>query len=152
MFLEVMLTLAIDNFNDNGIKLNKQELRCLAENVFFEARGEGVEEQMFVASVTLNRVKDKRWPNTICGVVYQPHQFSWTKDKRFFGKADTFLQNSVLDRKAMANIIEQSGLAMSGLLNDYTGGADHYHRKDVKPVWRKSLELAFVADTHIYYK
>jgi spore germination cell wall hydrolase CwlJ-like protein len=107
---------------------------------------------MHVASVTLNRVKSSKWPNNICDVVYQPHQFSWTKDKRFLGKTDKHLEKSKIDRDAFANILEQSALAMSGLLNDYTVGATHYHRKDISPAWANRLELALFADTHIYYR
>ena len=50
----------------------------MALNIYHEARGEVTEGQIAVAQVTVNRAKDKRWPDTICGVVYQSKQFSWT--------------------------------------------------------------------------
>lgn len=55
-----------------------QELECLARNIYFESRGEPVDGQYAVAFVTLNRVEDPRWADTICDVVYEPSQFSWT--------------------------------------------------------------------------
>lgn len=58
----------------------QNELDCLARNIYFEARGESEEGQYAVAYVTLNRVDDSRWPNSICRVVYQPNQFSWTRN------------------------------------------------------------------------
>ncbi len=55
---------------------------CLALAVYYEARGETVEGQLYVARTVLNRVASPRYPNTVCGVVYQKHQFSWTKHKQ----------------------------------------------------------------------
>ena len=55
---------------------------CLALNIYHEARGEPIEGQRAVASVTLNRTLDPRWPSTVCGVVYDPQQFSWTSHPR----------------------------------------------------------------------
>src|SRR5262249_61856823 len=45
--------------------------KCLAEAIYFEARGEAVRGQMAVAQVVLNRVFSGKYPNTVCGVVYQ---------------------------------------------------------------------------------
>ena len=53
----------------------------MALNIYHEARGEDTLGQYLVADVTLNRVADKRWPNTICKVVNQPWQFYWTMSK-----------------------------------------------------------------------
>jgi hypothetical protein len=44
---------------------------CLALNVYFEARNEPVEGKVAVAQVVMNRKADPRFPDTICGVVYQ---------------------------------------------------------------------------------
>lgn len=59
----------------------KEDLKCLTETIYYEARGDSKIGKKAVADVVLNRVKDKRFPNTICGVVYQPKQFSWTSRK-----------------------------------------------------------------------
>jgi spore germination cell wall hydrolase CwlJ-like protein len=58
------------------------ELRCMELNLYYEARGEGKAGMLAVGHVTLNRAKSKNFPNTICGVVYQPWQFSWVKTKK----------------------------------------------------------------------
>lgn len=60
------------------------ELQCLAVNIYHEARGESQLGQELVAQVTMNRVRDSRWSNTVCGVVREPRQFAWTHD----GKPD----------------------------------------------------------------
>jgi len=56
-----------------------QETHCLAQNVYHEARGESWHGKMAVALVTLNRTEHWRFPKTICKVVYQPGQFTWTQ-------------------------------------------------------------------------
>lgn len=60
------------------------EFECLAYNIYWEARSESTAGMYAVAEVTLRRVRDPRFPNTICGVVKQPNQFSWYWD----GKSD----------------------------------------------------------------
>ena len=62
----ILVFLLLIGFNAYG-----NEKECLAENVYFEARGQGQAGWVAVAQVTLNRVQDKRFPNTICEVVKQ---------------------------------------------------------------------------------
>ena len=54
----------------------------MALNIYHEARGESIEGQYAIAHVTLNRVASTKWPDSICDVVYQPYQFSWTHQIR----------------------------------------------------------------------
>ena len=61
------------------------EVKCLAQNIYWEARNQSIQGMYAIADVTLNRVKDKRWPSTVCEVVKQRKnaggkwvcQFSW---------------------------------------------------------------------------
>ena len=57
------------------------EVDCLARNIYHEARGESNLGQRAVAWVTLNRAAHASFPEGICNVVNQPHQFSWVKMK-----------------------------------------------------------------------
>ena len=87
-----------------SIEAKQKEIECLAQNIYHEARSESTAGRMAVALVTLNRVKDQRFPNTICGVVkqtkYYPSgkidlhscQFSWYCD----GKPDTIKDEQLL--------------------------------------------------------
>ena len=52
-------------------------LLCLSMAIYHESRGEPILGQMAVAEVIMNRVADKRWPNTVCGVIKQPVQFEF---------------------------------------------------------------------------
>jgi spore germination cell wall hydrolase CwlJ-like protein len=58
--------------------LSEDELGCLVANIYHEARGEDALGQAAVAHVTLNRVRSPSYSDTVCGVVWQPGQFSWT--------------------------------------------------------------------------
>jgi len=69
--------------NESKIPNSKhREMICLAENIYFEARAEGVEGKAAVANVTRNRVESKDFPNTFCDVVYEgPVRESWKTKK-----------------------------------------------------------------------
>lgn len=54
---------------------------CLARTVYYEARGEPLKGQIAVAKVVLNRVAKTKGKYNVCDIVYQPHQFTWTKYK-----------------------------------------------------------------------
>jgi spore germination cell wall hydrolase CwlJ-like protein len=138
-----------------------EEVLCLAQNVYFEARGENISGQMAVAHVTINRVKNDKYPNTICGVVYQAKfskwwlsqgkkvpikyqcQFSWYCD----GKSDM-----ITDWKTFDNIVEVSRQIIRGHHEDNTNGAIFYHADYVKPKWSDSLQVSAVFDSHIFYR
>ena len=64
-----------------GLKtaLNKKEVRCLAKNIREEAMSNSLNDMIAIAQGTINRVKSTRYPNTICKVIYQKGQMSWTK-------------------------------------------------------------------------
>ena len=67
------------------VGVNPTQAVCLADNVYFEARNQGTAGWSAVISVTLNRVKDKRFPNTVCEVVKQgPTRESWKKNGTYY--------------------------------------------------------------------
>ena len=115
---------------------------CLAMNVFFEARNQSIAGQVAVAQVTLNRVEDPRYPDTVCGVVNQQDQFSWYWD----GKSDVPQNEQAWET---AQIIAQAVMAGSG--HKELEGVTHYHAVYVKPYWSKSMQLVAQIDDHIFY-
>jgi spore germination cell wall hydrolase CwlJ-like protein len=112
-----------------SMDLSEDELGCLVENVYHESRGEDALGQAAVAYVTLNRVRSPDYPDTICGVVWQAGQFSWTED----GKSDR-----MTDLDALGRAVDIALAVSRGKIKDPTGGALHYfaHRK-VKPRWSR---------------
>lgn len=122
-------------------------LMCLAAAVFFEARSEHLDAQRAVAEVVMNRVKSDRWPDTICGVVFQKQQFSFTHD----GKSDNYhkYNSNVSDRQAI-DIAET--IAKSVLKGDLIGvTSTHYHATYVTPYWANQYHLDGRIGTHIFY-
>lgn len=119
--------LAIDN-----------ELNCLAKNIYYEARGEPTKGKLAVALVTLNRVKDKRYPKSICAVVYQKNQFSWTRS-----------YSSIKNAKQWANAKELALVAYMNrdILGNFT--ATHFHAKYVNPRWK--LKKIATIGQHVFY-
>ena len=73
--IKIFSILMLISININAVELNN-DLNCLAANIYKEARGESLQGKIAVGLVTINRVEDKRWPNTVCKVVKQKNQFS----------------------------------------------------------------------------
>ena len=117
---------------------------CLAMNIYHEARDQDLMGQMAVAEVTLNRVDSTRWPDSICEVVWQDKQFSWTKD----GKSDRMFEE---DARHLATSLAR--MYVYGELESFvTHGATHYHATFVNPYWADQLEKTTEIGTHVFYK
>ena len=136
---------------------------CLALNMYHEARGQGIAGELAVTAVVLNRVNDKRYPNTICEVIEQgPTRASWKDPKVRYpiknrcqfswfcdGKSDTPRNKKIYNR--------MYGLADAILTNDLpfidiTGGATHYHADYVSPAWAKTKTRTVEIQDHIFYR
>jgi spore germination cell wall hydrolase CwlJ-like protein len=120
--------------------------RCLAQVIYWEARGEGQQGMVAVASVVLNRVEDNRFPDTVCGVVYQggespPCQFSWWCD----GKTDyPTNQTKWAETNSLANTI------LTARPLDPTDGALFYHNTSIQDPWHRPLTARI--GSHIFYR
>jgi len=130
-------------------EISKRETYCLAQNIFFEARSESLASQAMIAEVTFNRALSKNFPNTICEVVWQRKQFSWTHD----GKHDDPTRMSFLDREAWKEIYKAAEL----IINNPEGylpktGATHYHADYVKPYWTSEMKYLGKVGSHLFYK
>ena len=126
-------------------KYTKNDLRCMALNIYFEAYEESIKGQLAVGLVTLNRVKSPYYPNTVCGVVYQHKQFSWYWD----GKSD---RPKYPRKYETALLLASSLLDQESNIFDFTYGADHYHADYVNPYWSHDMIKVVKIDTHIFYR
>ena len=131
---------------DEASDIDRQQLYCAAQNVYFESRGEPDLGQLAVTQVVLNRMESPRWPDSICGVVWQDKQFSWTHD----GKSDTINVGNKLNRLAWMKSVFYAVMAM--IENDVTNGATHYHSTSVKPYWTDSMMQTAIIGNHIFYR
>ena len=142
--------------NPNQVALN-EEFYCLAQNIYWEARSEDIEGQVAVAFVVLNRLKNKKYPNTICNVVKEGPtivgtsfpkrntcQFSWYCD----GRSDIPKNTTSWD---IATTLTYEILVLNKYA-DPIDGATHYHATYVSPRWAKRLAKTKQIGIHIFYK
>jgi spore germination cell wall hydrolase CwlJ-like protein len=132
-------------------KFESKETRCLALNVYFEARGEAAEGQLAVAMVTMNRVKSRHYPNSVCGVVWQRKQFSWTHD----GKSDRPTDRHAwkLAKKIARFAYQRYGKLTERTRNalDLTKGALHYYAPHLTlPYWAEAHSVTREIGGHIF--
>ena len=125
---------------------DKQQIRCMADNTYFEAGHEPTEGKIAVNNVVLNRVKDRRFPKTPCAVINQKArgvcQFSW---KCQGGKR---IADMTAYRKATA-VAEDVYL---GNYTDVTKGAKFYHADYVSPSWGRVFDRTTKIGAHIFYR
>ena len=123
------------------------EWECLAQAVYFEARGETVKGQFAVAEVILNRVKSPLYPNTICRVVHQGGsggcQFSFTCD----GASDR-----IRERAAYRVAGKIARLMLDGAPRVLTDGATHFHTRNVRPGWAHRMPRTASIGQHMFYR
>ena len=166
ILLYLLQTGSILGLDVDTSKIDPEQAYCLAENIYYEARNEDIRGQFAVASVTLNRASDGRFPNTVCGVVKQITvarvsrklvcAFSWycENDKR--GKEipvrnkDGTINQNVVNQFQVASIVAIE--VLSGEVSDNTHGATHFHNPHTShPAWRKKLKKTKSIGNHTFY-
>lgn len=120
------------------------DMRCLAEAVYFESRGEPLEGQLAVARVVINRANSGIYPSDYCSVVTQPAQFSFVR-RGVIPDAD---EGSDAWRRAQA--IAQ--IAEDGLWECQARDALYFHATYVRPKWASAKTQLARIDTHIFYR
>jgi len=132
------------------------EVKCLALNIYHEARNQPLVGKLAVAQVTMNRVEHDNFPDNVCAVVMQGFytnnhpiknkcQFSWWCD----GKSD-----KPKDKQAWQQAQYLAYQLLDGLFVgiDLVEGATHYHAIYVKPYWIKKKTMVRKIADHIFYK
>ena len=132
-------------------------LMCMATNIYHEAKNQPMAGQIAVAQVVMNRVKDSRYPNTICDVVKQgltykngkvvlgKCQFSWYCD----GKKDDVNMKS----EKWRNSLRYASMVITNRITlDVTEGATHYHATYVRPAWARTKTKTVRINRHIFYR
>jgi N-acetylmuramoyl-L-alanine amidase len=145
------LRIEVLRHNDELTRQRDIDLRCLAENIYFEARGEPLPGQYAVAEVTLNRVASRYFPETICEVVHEKRwdplrrrqvaAFSWTELEwpRPRGPAWEQAQAVAL---AVYDRMHQSQVP----------GALFYHATYIKPSWARQKKRVAKIGNHVFYR
>lgn len=119
-----------------------KEIDCIAKNIYFESRGEGIKGMTAIAHVTKNRVNSGKFPDSYCKVVYQPFQYSWTS------------KNIKVDKSSMAWQTAKEIAAIVYYLDvpDPSHGALYFHSGKDKPYWTKKFKKTTKIQGHTFYK
>ncbi len=131
-------------------KSRSRHEKCLAEAVYFEARGEAVRGQIAVAQVVMNRAFSGFYPNTVCGVVYQNKhrhlacQFTFACDN----VADVVREPDMWDRaKKIAKAMLDGQLWLPEVAK-----STHYHAYWVHPSWVHEMKKMYRFGVHTFYR
>lgn len=135
--------------NLTGAARAKQE-KCLAEAVYFEARGEAVRGQIAVAQVVMNRVFSGFYPTTPCGVVYQ------NKHRRLACQF-TFACDGIPDVVREPDMWERARKIATATLDGRlwlpeVGKSTHYHAYWVHPSWVREMKKMYRTGVHSFYR
>lgn len=151
-FILVVISIPLATYQLVKYKNIQHDIKCLTLNIFHEARSESKAGQRAVASVTLNRVASKYYPNNICDVVFQKRwdkirkrvvsQFSWTE----------FDQPPKLKSKAWFRAWKIAEEAYKEKDKKQLKGAIFYHSKNIKPSWARKKKPIAKIGSHIFYK
>jgi len=129
-----------------------KEMKCLADAIYFEARGEPELGRIAVAQVVLNRLKNPAYPDTICGVVYQNKH---RRNSCQFSFACDGIRERITNKMAWA---EAQALAKRVMDDDKTlyitdvGASTHYHATYVRPRWARHMTKKDKIGRHIFYQ
>lgn len=119
-----------------------RELNCLAGAIYFEAKSESLAGQLAVGRVIVARSKSGRFPNSYCGVVYQPSQFSFVR-----GSSMPSIPRS---SKQWKNAVAVAQIAHSNTWRSPVEGALYFHAAYVSPGWR--MTRVGRIDNHVFYR
>lgn len=167
LLVYLLQTSSIVGIDVDTSKVELEQAYCLAENIYYEAKSEDIQGQFAVASVTLNRAKDPRFPDTICDVVRQTAMsrvskrlvcaFSWYCENDKKGREipvknkDGTINQQVVDQFQVASIVAIT--VLGGDVEDNTRGATHFHNpSSSQPAWRHSLIKTMRIGNHDFYK
>jgi len=121
-----------------------RDLQCLAQAIYFEARGEPLAGQLAVARVIVNRTQSPLFPNDYCSVVKQPAQFSFVRK----GRIPSVRSNSAAWQRAQAI----ARIAHQELWESEAHDALFFHATYVRPGWARSKLARATIDSHIFYR
>jgi spore germination cell wall hydrolase CwlJ-like protein len=148
-FAAAVPTVAPPFVTSNSVVDASRAAECLTAAVYYEARSQSEDGQRAVAQVVLNRVRDRAFPNSVCGVVYQGAerqtgcQFSFTCD----GSMNRPRELGAWDRaRAVA------AAALGGSVYAPVGAATSFHTTSILPWWASSLARITTVGAHVFYR
>ena len=124
-------------------KPSDRAVACVAEAVYFEARGTGPKAEAAVAHVILNRAESDEFPDTPCAVVQDKCQFSYQCD----GKPERLSEAA-----ARTEAYRTAEAVLAGKTADPTNGALFFHASRIKPGWFATRPRTTELGGHVFYR
>ena len=128
------------------------DLTCLAQNIYFEARGESLAGQYAVAEVTMNRVASRRFPDNVCAVV---HEKRWDRIRKRDVGAFSWTELDSLKKPKGVPWQRATMVAVAAYDNQEEArvpGALFYHAERITPRWSRTKRLVAQIGRHKFYK
>ena len=114
------------------------EILCLSQIMFGEARGEPDLGKVAVAYTAINRKADPNYPKNICQVMRQPSQYQ-------------FIDYGIPSQTQVAYLMPLAEAILKGKVDDPTRGAKWFHTRNIKPIWAKQKDIKIALGNHIFY-
>lgn len=133
-------------------KVEQRNLACLALNVYFEARGEPEPGRYAVAEVTMNRVASRRYPGSVCGVVYEKN---WDALRKRYVSAFSWTEFKTLPEPTGPEWTRAKEIAAEvyyGQHEPRLAGATHYHADYIRPSWSRDQKPVARIGNHVFYR
>lgn len=161
--LFILMQINSPSFDYSVVEMD--EAYCMAMNVYYEAASEPVEGKIAVAQTVMERVHDRRFPDTVCGVVHQGRQsngimirnqcaFSWYCD----GLSDDihFYDNNIMVKSRVTAYLESAVIALSVMSNEIEtkcSGANHYYNPSLaNPKWSDYYDEVCTVGNHVFLR
>jgi len=130
-----------------GSPVDAHQTACLAEAIWFESRDQPISGQVAVAVTVMNRVGSAGYPNTICEVVNQPYQFSYTlmTERERLDKLNSANSIDSIAKELAARIAIQ---AVSGGFDDMHLSMHYYNPDKASPKWAKAFDNSIKIGDH----
>ena len=120
---------------------DKKEFQCLAENIYYEARGEGYIGKIAVAQTVLNRAESGKWGYSFCSVIHAKAQYSWTLNKKIKPPHGASWESAKNAAQMFVN----------GVRVRHLERVKHYHTASVNPIWDNNMKQTAVIGGHQFY-
>lgn len=136
------------------VQLADEEMLCLTQAIYHEARGEPESGQMAVANVIVNRAMSRKFPQTICGVVFQNAdkgrykcQFTFACD----GRSDMGTEQRAWSRAQRLAEAAFREFQRGERPNIVPNTTLYYHTTAVRPNWSHTFNRVAAIGSHLFY-
>ena len=131
----------------------QSDIECLTEAIYFEARGEPFLGQLAVANVVMERVRDNRFPPTVCEVVHSGRYWEGNpiRNRCAFSYWCDGKPEIMKDKQALKVAVSVAKMAIDNVVYEEIQGATFYHASYVNPYWVNKLEFITRIGKHLFY-